>query len=173
MAKELAYINRQDLVDTADALRERLNTTSPYTTSMFAEAVRAIQGGSDTEAETPTISVSNSGLITASANGLSATQQLTTQAAATITPLESAQTAVAAGKYTTGAVTVAAIPSTYIGSGVTVNKYYTGSSDPASSLGNNGDLYLLIPSASSDPDGGEDSPIWEEEPIDEEENLFN
>lgn len=111
MTKELAYINRQDLIDTADALRERLNTTSPYTTSMFAEAVRAIQGGSDTEAETPTISVSNSGLITASANGLSATQQLTTQAAKTVTPSTSQQTAVASGVYTTGAVTVAAMPS--------------------------------------------------------------
>jgi hypothetical protein len=39
------------------------------------------------------------------------TQQLSTQAAATITPSTTSQTAVAAGKYTTGAVTVAAMPS--------------------------------------------------------------
>ena len=41
------------------------------------------------------------------------TSQLSTQAAATITPTTSSQTAVASGKYTTGAVTVAAIPSQY------------------------------------------------------------
>ena len=71
---------------------------------------------------TPSISVSSGGLITASATQTagyvaagtkSATQQLTTQAAKTITPSTSAQTAVASGRYTTGAVTVAAIPSNY------------------------------------------------------------
>lgn len=49
----------------------------------------------------------------------SATQQLTTQAAKTVKPTESSQTAVAAGVYTTGAVTVGAISSTYVGSGIT------------------------------------------------------
>ena len=44
----------------------------------------------------------------------SATQQLSTQAGTTITPTGSEQTAVAAGKYTTGAVKVAAIPGTAI-----------------------------------------------------------
>lgn len=65
---------------------------------------------------TPTISVSSGGLITASATqsgGIveggtkSATQQLTTQGAKTVTPGTTAQTAVASGRYTTGAVTVA------------------------------------------------------------------
>ena len=64
---------------------------------------------------TPTISVSSSGLITASATqsaGVvsagtkSATKQLTTQGAKTVTPSTSNQTAVASGRYTTGAVTV-------------------------------------------------------------------
>lgn len=64
----------------------------------------------------PTISVSNSGLITASSayssghtNGGTAsnTYQLTTQAARTITPSRSSQTAVASGRYTTGNITVA------------------------------------------------------------------
>lgn len=68
----------------------------------------------------PGISVSSSGLITASATQTegyvsagtkSATQQLSTQAAATITPSTSQQTAVASGKYTTGAVVVSAMPS--------------------------------------------------------------
>ena len=72
---------------------------------------------------TPSISVSSAGVITASATQTagyvsagtkSATKQLTVQAAKTITPSTSSQTAVASGRYTTGAVTVAAIPSTYV-----------------------------------------------------------
>ena len=68
----------------------------------------------------PTASIdSTTGLITAShtqaagyvsAGTTTGTLQLTTQAAATITPSTSSQTAVAAGKYTLGAVTVAAVP---------------------------------------------------------------
>lgn len=65
---------------------------------------------------TPTISVSSGGLITASATqggGIvadgtkSATQQLTTQGAKTVTPGTSTQTAVTSGRYTTGTVQVA------------------------------------------------------------------
>ena len=83
----------------------------------------------------PSISVDSSGLITATASASksitptvsagyvntgtagtvtvsgSNTSQLTTQAAKTVTPSTSSQTAVAAGRYTTGAVTVAAMPS--------------------------------------------------------------
>lgn len=57
--------------------------------------------------ETPVISVSSSGLITATAGDQSATQQLPTQAARTIRPGTNTQTAVASGRYTTGNVTVA------------------------------------------------------------------
>ena len=68
---------------------------------------------------TPSISIDSKGLITASATQTagyvsagtkSATKQLTVQAAKTITPSSSSQTAVASGVYTTGAVTVAAVP---------------------------------------------------------------
>lgn len=86
----------------------------------------------------PTISVNSSGLITASVeasqsvaptvvsgyitSGLSGTvsaigsktSQLSTQGATTITPSTQQQTAVASGKYTTGAITVDPIPSQYI-----------------------------------------------------------
>ena len=127
---------------------------------------------------TPGIEVSSAGLITVSATQTagyvsagtkSATHQLTTQAAKTITPTKSSQTAVSSGRYTTGAVTVAAIPAEYItttdatataaqinsgatayvnGSKVTgtqvVQTCYTGTSDPASSLGSNGDVYLKV-----------------------------
>lgn len=65
---------------------------------------------------TPSITVSSGGLITAKATQSAgyvasgtkqSTKQLTTQAAKTITPSTSSQTAVASGRYTTGAVTVA------------------------------------------------------------------
>lgn len=63
---------------------------------------------------TPTITVSSGGLITASADGKSATKQLTTQAAKTVTPSTVSQTAVSGNVYTTGAITVGAIPSDYV-----------------------------------------------------------
>lgn len=53
------------------------------------------------------ISVSASGLITATAGDETATKQLSTQAAKTVTPGASSKTVVESGKYTTGAVTVA------------------------------------------------------------------
>lgn len=74
---------------------------------------------SPTTQATPSISVNADGLITASATQSagyvsagtkSATKQLPTQAAKTITPSSSSQTAVASGKYTTGAVIVKAVP---------------------------------------------------------------
>lgn len=72
---------------------------------------------------TPSVSIDSAGKITASATQTAGyvsagtktgTKQLTTQAAKTITPSTSSQTAVAKNVYTTGAVTVAAIPSTYV-----------------------------------------------------------
>lgn len=72
---------------------------------------------------TPSISIDSAGLITASATQTagyvaagtkSGTKQLTVQAAKTITPSTASQTAVAKNVYTTGAVTVAAIPSSYV-----------------------------------------------------------
>lgn len=68
---------------------------------------------------TPSITVSSGGLITASATQSagkvaagtkSATKQLTTQGAKTVTPTTSEQVAVAAGVYTTGEIKVAALP---------------------------------------------------------------
>lgn len=113
-----------------------------------SSASKSVASGSATTPATsitanPSISVSSGGLITATVNksqnvtptvsagyvssgtagaiGVtgSTTSQLSTQAAATINPTESEQTAVASGKYTTGAVKVGAISSTYVGSGIT------------------------------------------------------
>lgn len=104
-----------------------------------SQATKSISSGSaktpaTTITKNPTISVNSSGLITASVSGTqsitptvsagyvssgtagtitvsgSTTQQLTTQGAKTITPSTGAQTAVASGVYTTGAVTVSAVP---------------------------------------------------------------
>mgnify|MGYP006864490279 CR=1 FL=1 len=55
--------------------------------------------------ETPVIEVSSSGLITATAGDKSATKQLTTQAAQTITP-GTANKTIASGRYLTGAQTI-------------------------------------------------------------------
>ena len=72
---------------------------------------------------TPSVSIDSSGKITASATQTAGyvsagtktgTKQLTTQAAKTITPSTSSQTAVAKNVYTTGVVTVEAIPSSYV-----------------------------------------------------------
>ena len=130
---------------------------------------------------TPSITISSSGLITASstqtvgyvaAGTKSATKQLTTQAAKTVTPSTSSQTAVASGVYTTGAITVAAIPSNYEDVGTETTTYtseltelqtkitaletalegkaigtatvYSGTAEPDASVGSDGDIYLVV-----------------------------
>lgn len=86
-----------------------------YATNATKSVVTATQA-------TPSVSINSSGLITASATQTagyvsagtkSGTKQLTTQAAKTVTPTTSSQTAVAKNVYTTGVVTVGAIPSNY------------------------------------------------------------
>ena len=79
----------------------------------------------------PTASInSTTGVVTAShtqtagyvaAGTTTGTLQLSAQAAKTVTPTESEQTAVSAGKYTTGDVKVGAISTTYVGSGIDQN----------------------------------------------------
>ena len=87
---------------------------------------------------TPSISVSSNGLITASATQSagyvdsgtkSATKQLTTQAAKTVTPSTSTQTAVSSGRYTTGAIKVGPIPSDYVKPSGTKNITTNGTHD--------------------------------------------
>lgn len=129
---------------------------------------------------TPSVSISSAGKITASATQTAGyvsagtktgTKQLTTQAAKTITPTTSSQTAVASGVYTTGAITVAAIPSDYEDVGTETNAYtakitqleaavtalenelagkasgtnvvYIGTTEPAADIGANGDIFIV------------------------------
>lgn len=108
-----------------------------------SQATKSVATGAASTPDTtiitdPTITVSDSGLITAtdsttslitpsvSAGYISSgtagtitvsgshTYQLTTQAAKTVTPTKSSQTAVTSRKFTTGDITVAAIPAEYI-----------------------------------------------------------
>lgn len=83
---------------------------------------------------TPTVSIDANGKITASATQTAGyvtagtktgTKQMTTKAATTITPGTSSQTAVAKNVYTTGAITVAAIPSNYEDVATETNAYTT------------------------------------------------
>ena len=133
--------------DSSDLTASGATVTAPA--GFYAEsASKTVASGSASTPATsitanPTISVNASGLITASVSGSksvtptvssgyvtsgtagtisvsgSNTEQLSTQAGTTITPTESEQTAVASGKFTTGAVKVGAISSTYVGSGIT------------------------------------------------------
>ena len=91
-------------------------TASDGTTSITKSVATATQA-------TPSITVDSNGKITASATQTagyvsagtkSATSQLTTKSATTITPTKSSQTAVSKNVYTTGAITVGAIPDEYI-----------------------------------------------------------
>ena len=146
--------------------------TSSGTTDVTNYANASVASGSATTptttiSVTPSISVSSGGLITATASGSesiaptvsagyvssgtsgtvsvsgSNTSQLSTQGATTITPTTSSQTAVAAGKYTTGAITVDPIPSQYIiptgtisitGAGTTEVTNYASASVPSGSV---------------------------------------
>ena len=78
---------------------------------------------SGSKSVTPTVSagyVSSGTAGTVSISG-SNTSQLSTVNGTTVSPTETEQTAVTAGKYTLGAVKVGAIPSTYVGSGIDQN----------------------------------------------------
>ena len=105
-----------------------------------------------------TPNVSTAGYIstgTAGNSTVSLTASVTTKAAATITPGTTSQT-IAAGTYLTGAQTIAGdadLVASNIVSGVQIfgvtgnvvlQSYYTGSSAPSSSLGQNGDIYLQV-----------------------------
>lgn len=102
---------------------------------------------------TPTVSAGYVSSGTAGNSSVSLTASVTTKAAATITPTTTNQT-IAAGTYLTGTQTIAGdadlVASNIISTAnifgvqgsVVVQSYYTGSSAPTSSLGQNGDIYL-------------------------------
>ena len=102
---------------------------------------------------TPTVSAGYISAGTAGNSSVSLTASIPTKAAATITPSTTNQT-IASGTYLAGTQTILG-DANLIGSNIvqgatifningtaTFQSYYTGSSAPASSLGNNGDIYL-------------------------------
>lgn len=116
------------------AIAQRSSADLSYSNGQFTvpsgyyenEGLKNIPVGGNIPAPSLSLNRSN-GLITSSATVASAwysassssrTLQLDTQAAITIAPTESLQIAVASNKYTLGDITVAAIPSDYIGSAI-------------------------------------------------------
>lgn len=133
------------------------SVTAPSTISGTSASVST---GTNTLTLSKTISVTPSvttaGYISSGTAGnasVSLTASITTKAAATITPGTSNQT-INSGTYLTGTQTIAGdadlIGSNIISTAnifgvqgtVVLQNYYTGSSTPSSSLGNDGDLYL-------------------------------
>lgn len=126
------------LTNIAGALRSLLGVSGGMTPEEMAESVSGI---SKVAVPTPSVSVSSSGLITASAKQSagytpggtkSATKQLTTTGAKTVTPGSTEQTVVKAGTYVTGDIKVSAAPSGGGGGGgnlqycIISNYYYIG-----------------------------------------------
>ena len=121
LSGKTAYVDGEKITGTIATKTSSNLTASGATVSVpagyYASAVSK-SVATATQA-TPSISVSAAGLITASttqnagyvtAGTKSATKQLATQDAKTVTPSTSEQTAVASGVYTTGEVKVAAVP---------------------------------------------------------------
>ena len=122
MAISKVYLNsdvQMDVTDTTASQSDVASTKYYYGADGVKKQGSYVVPSAVTQA-TPTISVNTStGLITASATqsaGVvsagtkSATEQLSTEAGKTVTPTTSEQTAVAANKYTLGAIKVAAMP---------------------------------------------------------------
>ena len=122
LSGKTAYVNGSKITGNIATKTSSNLTASGATVSVpagyYASAVS--KSVATTTHPNPTASINSStGVVTAShtqtagyvsAGTTTGTLSLSTQAAKTITPSTSAQTAVAAGKYTTGAVTVAAMP---------------------------------------------------------------
>lgn len=124
LSGDTAYANGEKITGTIETKTSSDLTASGATVSVPAGyySAQASKSVATATQATPTVSIDSAGKITAtstqaagyvSAGTKTGTKQLTTQAAKTVTPTKSEQTAVASGVYTTGAIKVAAIPSKY------------------------------------------------------------
>ena len=147
----------KDVTNYASASVPSGTVTAP---TSISGTTATVSTGTNTLTLTKTVSVTpnvtTAGYISAGTAGnasVTLTANVTTKAAATITPGTTNQT-IASGTYLTGTQTIAGdadLVASNIVSGVQIfgvtgnvvlQNYYTGSSAPSSSLGNNGDLYL-------------------------------
>lgn len=120
-----SYNAQNSLTHTVNGVhRESVVPTPPYDslrriniiTNIVEQATPSIYVNTTTGEITSTVTQTEAGWVKEGTK--TATQQLATQAAKTVTPTEAEQTAVASGKYTTGDVVVAAVSTTYVGSGI-------------------------------------------------------
>lgn len=136
LSGKTAYAKGQKLTGTIATKTSSDLTASGATVTVPAGyyASNATKSVSTATQATPSVSIDSAGKITASATQTAGyvsagtktgTKQLTTQAAKTVTPSTSSQTAVAKNVYTTGAITVAAIPSKYEDVGTETSAYTT------------------------------------------------
>lgn len=110
----------------ANAIRSKTGGTAKLTLDGMASAINGLKTTFSTQTKSVTLSETAQtikpdtgvdGLSSVSVPGISKTyvgSSVPKQAAKTVTPTKASQTAVASGTYTTGAVTVGAIPSEYI-----------------------------------------------------------
>ena len=117
LSGKTAYVDGEKVTGTIATKTSSNLTTSGATVIVPAGyyASNATKSVATATQATPTVSIDSAGKITAtatqtagyvSAGTKTGTKQLTTQAAKTITPSTANQTAVASGRYTTGAITV-------------------------------------------------------------------
>lgn len=166
---KIAYVKGEEVVGNIETKSSSDLTSSGATVTVPAGyyASNTSKSVSTATQATPSISVSSAGVITASvaqtagyisAGTKSATEELTTKAATTYIPSTSNQT-IASGTYLTGTqtisgdsdlvagnikngVTIFNVTGSYTGEGfITV---HTGTSSPSSSVGSNGDIYLVV-----------------------------
>ena len=107
---DIILTERSNLIAIADATRNKTGLTNDMNLGDIVEAINSIpeasSGGIDTSDATVTASDILNGKIAYGANG-KVTGTIPSQAAKTITPKDSSQTAISAGTYASGAVTVA------------------------------------------------------------------
>lgn len=143
----------------ATSVSKSVTSGSATVPASITDTAATVSTGTNTLTLTKSISVTPSvtaGYVSSGTTGnssVSLTANVTTKAAATITPSTTNQT-IAANTYLTGAQTIAGdadlVASNIISTAnifgvqgsVVVQNYYTGSSAPSSSLGQNGDIYL-------------------------------
>lgn len=125
LENKTAYVDGEKITGTIATKTSSNLSASGATVTVPAGyyATQATKSVATATQATPSVSIDANGKITASttqtagyvtAGTKSGTKQMTTQAAKTITPSTSTQTAVAKNVYTTGVVTVNPIPSNYI-----------------------------------------------------------